>query len=444
MLAIPAITTDDSTIEAALKYASAGWYVLPVRRGTKNPGSVVGRGWQQKSTRERQQIAAWLAGSDHGIALHCGRSGAVVFDVDYPDAVPGVLRNHLDCAPYQSTRADSPGRGHYVFAMPPGRQIGCRAGRLGGEWGEVRGHNGVIMAAPSFHPEGGLYRWERFVGSPIPILPEEIAELLGDALPAAGAASDVVVATFVADHQRADREQYLDGWINALKKHLRSEGSRHDGAVSIVTGALKEARAGYFSAQAALDALRPLFLTAVTRRPRDGELQRKAEEAQVEWHDLVAWAVAQANAADLPDVQARLAEVFRDDTARPPRIVVHRTNAEQSDALEKAHAVFLDWLGSGYDLDALDAVLAAAAAHFMDGDPLWLLLVSGSGNAKTETTQSLSLVPGVCVVSTIASQGALLSATSRKERRRAQVAGFCVLSVPAGSSSSRISPRSSL
>src|SRR4051794_9957745 len=58
--------------------------------------------------------------------------------------------------------------------------------------------------------------------------------------------------------------------------------------------------------------------------------------------------------------------------------------------LKDAHAIFQRWLGDGYDQDALIAVLAAAAVERLDGDPLWLLVVSGSGNAKTETVQALT------------------------------------------------------
>ena len=64
--------------------------------------------------------------------------------------------------------------------------------------------------------------------------------------------------------------------------------------------------------------------------------------------------------------------------AAPPRMT-----------LAEAHTVFRRWLGDDYDTDALDAVLAAAAVEHLDGDPLWLLLISGSGNAKTETVQAL-------------------------------------------------------
>jgi hypothetical protein len=84
-------------------------------------------------------------------------------------------------------------------------------------------------------------------------------------------------------------------------------------------------------------------------------------------------------------------------------------------ALDDLHATFTRWLGCEYDLDAIDAVLAASAAIRLDGDPVWLLLVGGPGNAKTETVSALR-GSGAHVVSTIASEGALLSGTSKGER----------------------------
>jgi hypothetical protein len=80
--------------------------------------------------------------------------------------------------------------------------------------------------------------------------------------------------------------------------------------------------------------------------------------------------------------------------------------------LADAHRVFRSWLGANYEIDVLDTTLAAAAADKLGGDPLWLMVISGSGNAKTETVQALSGA-GAHVTSTIASEGALLSATHR-------------------------------
>jgi hypothetical protein len=94
-----------------------------------------------------------------------------------------------------------------------------------------------------------------------------------------------------------------------------------------------------------------------------------------------------------------------------------------SAALEDAHATFRKWLGESYDLQSLDAVLATAAVERLNGDPLWMLVVSGSGNAKTETVQALDGA-GALIVSTIASEGALLSATSKRERAQEATGGL--------------------
>ena len=49
---------------------------------------------------------------------------------------------------------------------------------------------------------------------------------------------------------------------------------------------------------------------------------------------------------------------------------------------------------------------------------LRLLVVSGPGNAKTETVVSLTDVPGTMLTDTIASEGALLSGSSRADAAR--------------------------
>lgn len=99
--------------------------------------------------------------------------------------------------------------------------------------------------------------------------------------------------------------------------------------------------------------------------------------------------------------------------------------------LSEVHDVFTKWLGEDYDLDGLDATLAAAAVERMDGDPLWLLVISGSGNAKTETVQSLAGA-GALLTSTIRSEGALLSAKSKRERSADATGGLLRKIGPSG------------
>lgn len=94
------------------------------------------------------------------------------------------------------------------------------------------------------------------------------------------------------------------------------------------------------------------------------------------------------------------------------------TPPDKSDQpLGAVHEAYLRWFGEGYDLDALDCVLCAAAAQRLGGDPPWLLVVGGSGAAKTETLLPLEGA-GALIESTISGEAALLSGTSKSERSK--------------------------
>lgn len=91
--------------------------------------------------------------------------------------------------------------------------------------------------------------------------------------------------------------------------------------------------------------------------------------------------------------------------------------------LSEVHRVFRRWLGDDYDLDVLDVVLCCAAVERLSGDPVWLLVVSGSGAAKTETVAALAGA-GAHMTSTISGEGALLSGTARRDRTKNATGGL--------------------
>jgi opacity protein-like surface antigen len=64
-----------------------------------------------------------------------------------------VLVEHLGAAPYQSSRPDLVGRGHYLFAQPPGRMIGNGGGRLGSAWGQISRNFAIELG---YFNSGGL------------------------------------------------------------------------------------------------------------------------------------------------------------------------------------------------------------------------------------------------------------------------------------------------
>lgn len=300
-LTIPTIDGLDA-LNAACAYARAGWYVGPVKPGTKHPGSILGRGWQSKTTRDPQIIAdTWMDHPDAGVFLHVGRSGGIVLDVDTPINLPDILTEALTetPAPFQYTRRNDLARRHYVYTQPAGRRFGNGLGNLPAGWGDIRGVNGVIIVAPSEHPDPeGHYAWGR-IGE-VPELPATIAEALTDTTDTADVASDATIRAFITEHTSGDNRAQVDAWVATFNRYVREGDSRHQRATSILTGALKEAAAGYYPAAHAEQQLRDAFLAAVTS---DGvsEKQGKARSPHAalnEWRGILAWAVAQARAAD--------------------------------------------------------------------------------------------------------------------------------------------------
>ena len=301
-LTIPDITPEMGNLDAALAYANAGWYLVPVNTNhpdptkRKSPGSVVGGDWPALSSRDPRQITAWFAGTDYGIALHCGRSGAVVLDVDAYDNVPDEVLAAIettDC-PYQSTRPDQPGRGHYLLANTTGRRISNILGKLATtpKWGEVRGANGVIIAAPSVHPEaGGSYRWQR-TGA-LPPVPDYVADALPESSTPDDTATDAEIRHFLDAHTRSDKPEALNGLITALTNKLAQGHSCHQSTLGIVTDAMAEAAAGLYPARTARDQLWPVYLNTATTGTSTGRVLTNAD-AKHQYRGIVAWAIGQA------------------------------------------------------------------------------------------------------------------------------------------------------
>lgn len=303
-LRIPAFTGKETTVEAALKYAAEGWYVLPVAPGMKHPGSIVGGDWPTKSSRDPAQIQAWFEtanGSKRGIALDCGRSGAVVLDVDNPSKYTGPV------SPIQQqTRADQPDRRHMVFAQPEGRKIGCAGGELGKEWGEVRGHGGVVMAWPSTHPEtGGQYTWAGGTGQEVPRLPADVARKIPDKSDRGANPLDADAALTYLENELSKGPGSDAKGIDQLLKWYHDDVSagsgRHEAIRAQLLKAMRWASLGKVHGENAADALIDAFITDVTS-PAPGKRTVSEEYATNEALRILTWAVTEVQA----EVQGRL------------------------------------------------------------------------------------------------------------------------------------------
>ncbi|PVZ07858.1 bifunctional DNA primase/polymerase [Actinomycetospora cinnamomea] len=288
---------DIGTLGIALALAAAGHKVLPVRAGTKNPGSVVGAGYPAKASGDPHQLAEWFAGTDHGAALLTGARDLVVIDVDNPKAfaegAPALAVAVLGslAAPFQSTRRSVPGRGHYVFTAPPGRRFGLSAGALPGC--DVRAGNGVIMVAGRHPDPDGWYRWQRT--GPIPELPAAVAAVLPDAGETAEASSAAAVAAFCAEHTTPARSPGgFAAVVRGFQREVAAGGSRHTAAVTACCWAAREALADAYPAADAFAALAEVFVAAMADGAGGSRRVLDAAGARAEHAGIVQWAVAQA------------------------------------------------------------------------------------------------------------------------------------------------------
>src|SRR5262249_18029045 len=197
------------------------------------------------------------------------------------------------------------------------------------------------------------------------------------------------------------------------------EGARHKAALTI-GGFL--ARAGFSANEAAI------MVEAIAKGGNDPECSDRVKAARDAANDYVStnkgYGIPALIEAFGSDVVNKIIEWLeykslplpepKEPTPTPPPL---------RHTLVEVHGVFQKWLGEDYDLDAIDVTCCAGACARLTGDPLWLLIISGPGAAKTETAQALAGA-GAQVTSTIASEGALLSATSRKNKAKNATGGL--------------------
>jgi hypothetical protein len=320
-LSVPPIPEGMAAAEAAQLYAAAGWYVGPFDPDwPKHPGRLLGKGWHEQTSRDPVLISWWFATNPGaGVFLHVGRSGAVAFDVDTPSKITGVLGDTLAAAvgPVQLTRDERHAarlhgtgplvyRGHYLYLQPAGRDIGNSAGLTGRGWGDVRGRNGVIIVAPSPHPNatyGGIYRWIR--PGTLPLLPDVVAVLLRDAAPEVDPASRARLAGLRASVAGASAPGLLQrGPVRRWNDRMAQGESRHPAMAEVAAYAYREALAGLYPLAEAEDVLRAVFLEAVADPELGSGAVRSDDDALREFEGLSVWALGQAEAADPEETRA--------------------------------------------------------------------------------------------------------------------------------------------
>lgn len=141
-------------LDAALRYAARGLAVLPV--AGKVP--IVAHGVHD-ATLDPELIERHFAGRRvTGVGIACEPSGLVVVDLDGEDGKAEWTRVAAKHAGHDPTWVtDTPGGGVHLYFRGEARST-TRAVGIGVD---TRGRGGYVVAPPSLHPNGGLYRWRQ-------------------------------------------------------------------------------------------------------------------------------------------------------------------------------------------------------------------------------------------------------------------------------------------
>ena len=154
----------------ALRYAERGWAVHPLRPRRKDPATPNGC---RDATRDLGRIRTyWTRRPEANIGIATGRaSGLWILDVDGSEGLASLASLVRDRPRVLLTECEvRTARGFQLYFRFPelvdGFDLRNSAGKLG-KGLDVRGEGGYVVAPPSIHPTGAVYRWFEGHGAPL-------------------------------------------------------------------------------------------------------------------------------------------------------------------------------------------------------------------------------------------------------------------------------------
>lgn len=203
------------TLSLALQYASKGWHVFPIRKGTTNKPRVK---WGSDATTDEKVIKGWWkAWPEDNIGIATGPSGLTVVDVDMKHGKNGqetLDELELDYGRLPHTlSAQTPSGGRHLYFAGEARttveQVGSGVDTRGS------GGAGGYVLAPGSSTDVGTYEWEESSQIPVAKLPDWIQHLAG---------------------RRADREHQQEAVVDQDQPQYiewATEHLKHDAKIAI-------------------------------------------------------------------------------------------------------------------------------------------------------------------------------------------------------------------
>lgn len=166
-----------SAVCMALRYLREGLSVIPTRPAEKTP-LLARKEFQARRVTETEVVAWYARWPGAGVAVVCGHVSAVV-------VLDGDPRNGNGLAAVESRLPTTPtaetggGGRHYYFRLRPGVHVEKVPALLPGL--DLQAEGSYVVAPPSRHPSGQLYRWRSGLALgelPLAPLPAVVHDLL--------------------------------------------------------------------------------------------------------------------------------------------------------------------------------------------------------------------------------------------------------------------------
>lgn len=144
-------------IKHALKYASLGWKVFPIREGLKTPATTNGF---KDATNNTDKIAQWFGnGQKYNIAIRTGReSGFFSLDIDCKNGKNGFIwLEAMGDLPHTVTQLTPSGGKQFFFKMPD-FFVASSSDKIA-EGVDIRAEGGYCLVPPSFCKETENYKF---------------------------------------------------------------------------------------------------------------------------------------------------------------------------------------------------------------------------------------------------------------------------------------------
>ena len=144
----------NSMLNNALEYLDQGFSVIPVKQADKKPYLSTWKEFQTRHPTEGEVERWWTAWPNANIAIITGKiSGVFVVDADGPLGIQWMTNNLPKTTVYVHTA-----KGLHAYYLIPADALIKNLVRLAPEV-DIRGEGGYIVAPPSVHQSGHVYRW---------------------------------------------------------------------------------------------------------------------------------------------------------------------------------------------------------------------------------------------------------------------------------------------